>query len=97
MSKQQEINAIYDRLCWMMKGAFACNFSEKNLIEVGVCPELGHFISSVVDCWEIEGSVDESLLDARLISVWQDFSKVAEIIYAGGGRINKPMDEKKAQ
>ncbi len=96
MSKQQEINAIYDRLCWILKGSFGGDTDPETCWEVMNLEELAKFIQVVNDCWHLQDA-GSNLMNSCYIDSWRDFETVAKAIYDGGGRINKPMDAKKGK
>ena len=96
MTRKQEINAIYDRLCWMMSGIIQGSFDPEISWEVIRLEEVSKFICAVNDIWHLQdaGSI---LMNSCYIEEWADFEVVAEYIYAGGGRNNKPMEPKKVK
>lgn len=94
MTKKQEIDAIYDRLCWLLKGASGSNADPETVWDVLNLDDLARFIAVVDDCWHLQDA-DSPLLRSFNIAKWYDFEGVAKHIYEGGGRINKPMDKKK--
>lgn len=96
MTRKQEINAIYDRLCWMLKGVCQSNVEPETVWEVLNLEELSMFVCAVNDCWQLQDAGCRLMISCN-IDQWRDFEKVAELIYDGGGRINKPMDTKKAK
>lgn len=52
------------------------------------------FIDACNDVWLMNDAGATKLISTSHIAVWSDLPKVAEIIYDGGGRINKPMNAK---
>lgn len=96
MTRKQEINAIYDRLCWILKGICAGDVTEETAWEVINLDEVSRFVQVVNDCWHLQDA-NCNLMNSCYIEKWRNFEEVATIIYDGGGRINKPMDSKKAK
>lgn len=96
MTRKQEINAIYDRLCWMMSGIIQGSFDPESSWEVIRLEEVSQFVCAVNDVWHLQDA-GSNLMNSCYIEQWADFEQIAEIIYIGGGRINKPMDAKKAK
>lgn len=98
MTRKQEINAIYDRLCWMLCGARGCSTPDVDCFwETTSSDQLQAFIESVSDVWQLQDAGDVRLMNTCYIGNWSDLNLVAEIIYNGGGRINKLMDVKKVK
>lgn len=100
MTRKQEINAIYDRLCWMLKGVCQSNVDPDTVWEVISFSELSAFINAVNDCWQLQdaaSALGSNLMNSCYIEKWRDFEELAETIYDGGGRINKPMTQKGAK
>ena len=62
--------------------------------DIIILEELARFIQAVDSYWGLQeaGSI---LMVSSHIDKWSDFEEVANHIYEGGGRINKPMEKKK--
>lgn len=97
MTRKQEINAIYDRLCWMLNGAFEGKADPESFWEVCSPESLRQFINAANDVWQITDAGEYRLISTCYIDNWANLELVAEIIYDGGGRSNKPMDARKAK
>lgn len=96
MTRKQEINAIYDRLCWMLCGAFQGKTDPETCWEFMDLESLSRFIITVNDVWELQ-EAGSNLMNCCYIEQWRDFERIAEFIYNGGGRVNKPMDARKSK
>jgi hypothetical protein len=96
MTRKQEIDSIYDRLCWMLKGVVGGDVDPETVWEIINLEELSKFVQVVNDCWHLQDA-NSTLMNSCYIEKWRDFEEVAKIIYEGGGRINMPMDASKAQ
>lgn len=90
MTRKQEINAIYDRLCWMMSGILQCAYDPETSWEVIGLEAVSQLVCAVNEIWHLQDA-NCNLMNSCWIEQWANFEKVAEIIYDGGGRVNKPM------
>lgn len=93
MSCKQEINAIYDRLVWILKGVCQCDSDPDTVFEVLNLDILSTFINTVDDCWGMR-QAESMYMNSCFINLWQDFEKVAAHIYDMGGRVNRKMNKK---
>lgn len=96
MTRKQEIDAIYDRLCWALKGAAGCDVDPDIMSDIIILEELARFIQTVDSYWGLQ-EADSSLMSSSNIDKWDDLEGVAKHIYEGGGRINQPMKKKKSE